>query len=30
MTQEELLQFKSLEDILATAALTPIFQRLFH
>ncbi len=26
MTQEELLQFKSLEDILATAALTPIFQ----
>ncbi len=26
MTREELLQFKSLEDILATAALTPIFQ----
>lgn len=26
MTQEELLQFKSLEDILATVALTPIFQ----
>ncbi|MDO8825101.1 bifunctional diguanylate cyclase/phosphodiesterase [Methylophaga sp.] len=26
MTQEELLQFRSLEDILATAALTPIFQ----
>lgn len=26
MTKEELLQFSSLEDILATAALTPIFQ----
>ena len=26
MTKEELLQFTSLEDILATAALTPIFQ----
>lgn len=26
MTQEELLQYQSLEDILETASLTPLFQ----